>query len=50
MVWETLANVEGDGQFVDEEFHTVGPLPSSTSYGPPTSASAGEPMSQEDRE
>eukprot|EP00795_Rhopilema_esculentum_P012616 gene12616-3320_t len=26
IIWETLANVDGDGQFVDENFVTVGPM------------------------
>eukprot|EP00794_Sanderia_malayensis_P016646 gene16646-18336_t len=57
IIWETLANVDGAGQFVDESFHTVGPM----SYQPPSnaetakSATSSQPaishqLSQEDRD
>lgn len=42
VVWETLANIDGDGQFVDGAFRTVPPRaePSPTLRRPATTASA----------
>ena len=49
IIWETLANVDGDGQFVDENFVTVGPM----TYQPAVAERckpAPTDLTQEDRE
>lgn len=54
IVWETLANVDGAGQFVDDNFQTVGPLsyqtPDVEPNPKPAAAVLGDQLSQEDKE
>ena len=49
IIWETLANVDGDGQFVDETFRTVGPMTYQQPYNEPKAKTETQ-LSQEDRE
>ena len=48
IIWETLVNVDGDGQFVNENFYTVGPIATPQIYHEKKPQT--HDLTQEDRE